>query len=60
MRLQEVAHEVLLNSSIQSGFIWKQREEFTDERIGDLDIWDNHGCRVSCKGLEVLDYDSRV
>ena len=25
-----------------------------EQCIGDLDIWDEHGCRVSCKDLEML------
>ena len=24
--------------------------------IGSIDIWDNHGCRVICKGLDIIEY----
>ena len=30
-------------------------EEFTEERVCGLDIWDKHFCRVSCKVLEMLE-----
>ena len=52
---QEIFHEVLLKSGIKHGFKWKQREEFMEERIGVLNIWDKHGFRVICKGLDMLE-----
>ena len=44
-RPQEVSHEVLLKSDSKYRFKWKQREDFMEERIDSLDIWDNHGLR---------------
>ena len=37
-RPQKVAHEVLLKFRSKSGFKWKQRGEFTEERIDGPDI----------------------
>ena len=31
-----------------------------EERIDGLDIWDDHGHRVSCKGLEILEESSHA
>ena len=31
-----------------------------EERIGSHDIWDNHGCRLSCKVLEIIEDTSHV
>ena len=46
--------------SSNTGFKWKWREGFLEECISDLDIWDEHGCRVSCKGLKILEDDFRA
>ena len=59
-RPQEVAHEVLLKSRSKSRFKWNQREGLMKDHIGSLNILDKCGCRVSCKGLEMLDYTSHV
>ena len=48
---QEVAHDFLMKFGRKSGFKLKQREDFTEEHIGGLDIWDKHGRRGSYKGL---------
>ena len=48
-RLQEVANEALVNYGSNTGSKCNYREEFMEERIGDLDIWDNHDCGFSCK-----------
>ena len=49
--LKEVAHEALLNYGSKTGFKFNHREEFVEERIFGLDIWDNHGRRVSCESM---------
>ena len=50
----------MIKSGRKNGFKWKQREEFTEERIDDLDIWDDHEYRVSCKGLDTIEDDSHA
>ena len=49
-----------MNYISKTGFKWKHREELSEERIDGLDIWDKHGCRVSCKGLYMLEDASHV
>ena len=39
----------------KNGFKWKQREDLIEGRIVSLGIWDEHGCRVSCKGLDIIE-----
>ena len=31
-----------------------------EERIGGLDVWDKHGRKVICKGLDIIEDASRV
>ena len=42
---------------MNTGFKWKKREDFTEDCIGGLDIWDENGRKVSCKGLQMLEGD---
>ena len=50
----------MLKSGRKYRFNWKQREDLMEECIDSLDIWDKHGCRVICKGLEMLEEASHV
>ena len=52
-RLQEVFHEAFLKFGINTGLKWKQREKLMEECIVGIDIRDEHGHRVSYKGLEM-------
>ena len=50
----------MLKSGSKSGSKCKQVEEFMEERIYGLDIWDKCGHRVICKGLKMIDDNSNV
>ena len=47
----------MIKFGINTRFRLKERGQLTEERIVVLDVWDDHGRRVTCKGLDMLEDD---
>ena len=50
-RIQEVFHEALLKLGSAT---WLKCNQRWDLHFDELVVWDYHGHRVSCKGLDML------
>ena len=51
--LQEDLHKAPHDLGSKTWSEWKQREEFMEEVIGGLNVWNENVCRVICKELDM-------
>ena len=54
---QEVLNEVIQDLGSDTWFVHKHRKDLMENYIGGIYVWDEHGRRVICKGLETIHAD---